>query len=90
MLTNKRKTIVRWFGILFVSFCYFIALHFAKSLFFSFIEKESMRVSGVMTISEYSNAINIVQTQSELIDEVGFLGFFISIALILVIFKKVR
>ncbi|AIA70470.1 hypothetical protein KCQ_19592 [Pectobacterium atrosepticum ICMP 1526] len=90
MLTNKRKTIVRWSGIMFVSCCYFIVLHFSKRSFFSLIEKESMRVSGAMTISEYSNAINIVQVQSEVIDKVGFLGFFICIALILFIFKKVR
>ncbi len=90
MLTNKRKTIIRWSGILFVSCCYFIVLHFANRSFLSFIEKESTRVSDSMTIGEYHNAINIVQAQSEIIDEVGFLGFFICTALILFIFKKVR
>ncbi|MCW2485976.1 hypothetical protein J5069_08720 [Candidatus Symbiopectobacterium sp. NZEC127] len=88
MLTRKIKTIVKWSAITFISCCYFIALFFAKRNFSDFTETESRRVSSSMTIGEYHNAVSIAQVNSGVIDEVGFFGFFICIALILFIFKK--
>lgn len=90
MLTSKCKMVIRWLSICFVSFLYLMGV--ALFSFGHVQEKERMNLSPDKMVSvEYHSAM-LADMQSAINDMYSavFIGFPVSMLLILIIFKKIR
>lgn len=90
MMSSLTKTILRWAGIVAVSLCYLITLIASTFTFSAFMERESMRFSGPISLKAYHASIDSIMQATDGVFNVAFFGFAICVPLILLIFKKVR
>ncbi|WP_233973634.1 hypothetical protein [Pectobacterium versatile] len=87
VLTSECKTVMRWGGIALVSFAYYLWLFLA---IFPLDDKSPMLQDKVVTIEYHEAVIENIYKATDNILEVALIGFPICVALILIIFKKVR
>lgn len=92
MSINRFKTVIRWAGISFVILAYYFSLGLAALSFSHIDEKESMVFLSDSTVTvEYHKAILMdMEAAVNTVFNTAMIGFPIGVALILLIFKKVR
>lgn len=90
-LTSKWKTVIRRCSITFVILAYYLWLAMAILSFGHIDEKESIPTSERLISLEYHQAIiDSIYRATDNVINVALIGFPIAVALIIVIFKKVR
>lgn len=90
ILRNRTKTLLRWGSIGIVFLGYFFALTMATISFSAFSENQSVQFSNPVPLNEYRAAIDSLIEATDTVFDVALYGFLICMALILLIFKKVR
>ncbi|MDF2415654.1 hypothetical protein [Aeromonas sp. 1HA1] len=90
MLTTKTKTIIRWSAIAFIFLGYYFWLALASLSFGHISEKESVLLSGPVSLEYHRAIIENINEATNIVFEAAILGFPICMFLILLIFKKVR
>jgi hypothetical protein len=92
MLTNRFKAFIRWVGMSFVVFAYYLSLGVAALSFSHIDEKESMVFLSDKTVTiEYHKAMLAAMAEAtNTVFNTAIFGFPIAVILILIIFKKIR
>lgn len=90
MLTTKKKAIVRWAGIILVSLGYYFWLAIAAMSFGHISEKESVLLSGQISLEQHQAVVSSLREATGVVFDAATWGFLVCVALILIIFKKVR
>lgn len=90
MLSSKAKTIVRWSSIAIVCIGYYLWLGLASLSFGHISEKESVLLSGPVTLEYHRSIIESLSEATNGLFDVAVFGFPICMLLILFIFHKVR
>ncbi|MGM3159172.1 hypothetical protein ACS25C_00090 (plasmid) [Dickeya undicola] len=88
MLTSKCKAFIRWFSIVLVSIFYYLLVGGVGAISF---DKDIMYFSEKNISVEYHRAsLDMMQEHTNAVYLAAFIAFPICVALILIIFKKVR
>ncbi|KHS80861.1 hypothetical protein RC84_17305 [Pectobacterium carotovorum subsp. carotovorum] len=88
MLTSKCKSFIRWVSIALVSLFYYLLVGGVGAISF---DKDIMYFSEKIISVEYHRAsLEIMQEHTNSVYLAAFIAFPICVALILIIFKKVR
>ncbi len=90
MLSSKVKTIIRWSSIIIVGLGYYVWLGLASLSFGHISEKESVLLSGPITLEQHRAIMESVMDATSTVYSAAMWGFLVCVSLILLIFKKVR
>lgn len=90
MLSSKAKTVIRWSSIAIVCIGYYLWLGLASLSFGHISEKESVLLSGPITLEQHRAIMESVMEATNTVYSAAMWGFFLCISLILLIFSKVR
>ncbi|MGY3879218.1 hypothetical protein ACW5WK_17545 [Aeromonas enteropelogenes] len=90
MLSSKFKTIIRWASIITVSLGYYVWLALASLSFGHISEKESVLLSGPITLEQHRAIMGSVMDATNTVYTAAIWGFLVCVSLILLIFSKVR
>ena len=90
MLSSKVKTIIRWSSIVIVCLAYYFWLGLASLSFGHISEKESVLLSGPVSLEYHRAIIESINEATNIVFEAAIFGFPICMFLILLILKKVR
>lgn len=90
MLSSKVKTIMRWSSIIIVGLGYYVCLGLASLPFGHISEKESVLLSGPITLEQHRAILESVMDATNTVYSAAIWGFLVCVSFILLIFSKVR
>lgn len=90
MLSINVKTIIRWSSIVIIGLGYYVWLGLASLPFGHISEKESVLLSGPITLEQHRAIMESVMDATNTVYSAAIWGFLVCVSLILLIFSKVR